>query len=68
MVNLEQIRQTSVEERIQLIELILQSLKQDLQISPTNEKPKAKPFKVRTFSLGQEVHVDRDRIYLERII
>jgi hypothetical protein len=68
MVNLEQIRHTSVEERIQLIELILQSLKQDLQISPTNEKSKVKPFKVREFSLGQEVHVDRDRIYAERLI
>lgn len=28
---------------------------------------KPKPFKVRKFSLGEEVHVDRDELYSDRV-
>jgi hypothetical protein len=68
MVDLTQIRQVPVAERIRIIELILQSLKQDMRPNLVRDKPTIvpKPFRVRQFNLGQEVHVDRDMIYAER--
>lgn len=68
MVDLAQIRQVPVAERIRMIELILQSLKQDMRLNFARDKPiiTHKPFKVQQFDLGQEVHVDRDMIYAER--
>ena len=69
MINLktiEQIQQASVAERIQIIELILQSLKYDMQINLAGEKSKFKLFKVRQFNLGKEVRVNRDVVYAER--
>ncbi|NIM16822.1 MAG: hypothetical protein GTO45_32965 [Candidatus Aminicenantes bacterium] len=62
-----QIKQSSIAERIQVIEIILQSLKNDIKQAPVKlNGKKFKPFKVRTFSLGGEVHVDRDELYSER--
>ncbi len=68
MVDLAQIRQVPVAERIHIIELILQSLKQDIRPNLARDKPAffPKPFRVRQFDLGQEVHIDRDMIYAER--
>jgi len=68
MVDLAQIRQVPVAERIHIIELILQSLKQDMSFNLARDKPTItpKPFKVRQFDLGKEVYVDRDLIYAER--
>jgi len=63
---IEQIQQASVAERIQIIELILQSLKYDMQINLTGEKSKFKLFTVRQFNLGKEVRVNRDVVYAER--
>lgn len=64
---IEQIKNSPVEERIQIIELILQSLKSDLKTKvKSTEKTKFKQFKVRKFSLGEEVHVNRDELYAER--
>lgn len=61
----DQIKQASIEERIQIIELILQSLKKDIR--PELEgKSQFKPFKIRKFSLGEEIHVERDKLYSER--
>jgi hypothetical protein len=63
----EQIKKSPVEERIHIIELILQSLKSDLKTKvKSTEKTKFKQFKVRKFSLGEEVHVNRDELYAER--
>ncbi len=59
-----QIKQASVEERISIIELILQSLQKDIR--PELEVGKSQFFKIRKFSLGKEVHVDRDELYSER--
>jgi hypothetical protein len=61
-----QIKQASLEERIQIIEIILQSLKKDIRIEPEVGKSQFKTFRVRKFSLGEEVHVDRDKLYSER--
>lgn len=61
---LQEIQGAPVEERLYLIEIILQSLKKDIEtISP----PPKKMFTVRKFSLGAEVHADRDQLYNERI-
>ena len=48
-----QIKQSSAAERIQLMEAILQSLKDDITAIQKNEKPKLKTFKVRKFHLGE---------------
>lgn len=61
-----QLKQASIEERIQLIELILQSLKKDIKPELEIGKSQFKHFKIRKFSLGEEVHVDRDKLYSER--
>lgn len=60
----DQIKRAPVEERLQIIEHILQSIKNDMLKPKTKEKFKL--FKVRKFSLGQEVHVDREELYSER--
>ena len=61
----DRIKKTPIEERIQIIELILQSLKNDIKTKNTG-KIKFKQFKIHKFSLGEEVHVNRDEIYSER--
>ena len=61
-----QIKQSSAAERIQLMETILQSLKDDIKAIHKNGKPKLKTFKVRKFHLGEEIHIDRDELYSQR--
>ena len=62
---LAQIQHAPLAERIQLIEVILQSLKDDIK-SGLSCRHRRKAFKVRKFNLGQEVCCDRDEIYAER--
>jgi len=64
-----QIKQSSIAERFQIMEIIFQSLKNDFKKAQGNadESSKPKPFKVRKFSLGEEVHVDRDELYSDRV-
>jgi len=63
----DRIKKSPIEERIKIIELILQSLKNDIKTKAKNTgKTKFKQFKIRKFSLGEEVHVNRDEIYSER--
>ena len=61
-----QIEHAPISERIHIIEYILQSLKHDIQPKTTPVIRQRKPFKVRSFHLGQDVHCDRDEIYAER--
>lgn len=61
-----QIQHASVAERIHIIELILQSLKQDMNRTVITGKPQFKTFRVRPFNLGTDIHVDRDTMYAER--
>ena len=63
---IQQLQHAPIAERIQMIELILQSLKQDIKESVSAKKRIEKPFKVRPFNLGRDIHVDRDMIYAER--
>ena len=62
----ERFQQEPVAERIRLIELILQSIKNDVETARPKERHAPKPFRVREFCLGQDVAVDRDSIYAER--
>jgi hypothetical protein len=62
-----QMKQASFTERIRFIEIILQSLKSDIKPKKAPRKRKTNTFKVRPFNLGEEVHVDRDELYKERI-
>ncbi|MCA9946801.1 MAG: hypothetical protein KC449_25145 [Anaerolineales bacterium] len=63
----QQLQHASVADRIQAIELLLQSLKDEMVYS----KPVlagTKPFRVRTFNLGVDVQVDRDEMYTDRVL
>ncbi len=62
----QQIQHAPIAERIQIIEVILQSLKQDISEGIRAKKRPWKPFKVRSFNLGQDIAIDRDEIYAER--
>jgi hypothetical protein len=59
---LNKLKTASIEERIETIELILKSVKEDLH----RPKPSPKPFKVRPVSLGEDIQVNREEIYGER--
>jgi len=60
-----QIQHAPLAERIQLIEIILRSLKEDIK-SSISHKSHRKAFRVRNFHVGQEIHCDRNEIYAER--
>ena len=59
----DEIKKMPVTQRIEILEVIAQSLRNEIEREPAVMKS---PFKVRKFNLGQEVHVDRDDIYSER--
>ena len=60
-----QIQHAPPAERIQLIEVILKSLKDDIK-SGISGRHRQTAFKVRKFRLGQEVCCDREEIYAAR--
>jgi hypothetical protein len=63
---IQQLQHTPLAYRIQVMELLLQSLK--AEITQHESVPvTAKPFRVRTFSLGAEIDMDRDQMYAERV-
>jgi len=66
ILNVSCLNQVTVEDRLQLTEMILQSLKQDISQKPVQSPTQNKKFVVRTFNLGQEVHINRDELYSER--
>ncbi len=59
------LQNTPLEDRIQIIELLLQSLKEDISSKDTKDKM-LEPFKIRTFNLGSDIKLDREEMYLER--
>lgn len=63
---LTQIQYAPLVERIQVLEVILQSLKHDVEQLEYPQEAQLKPFKVRHFNLGTDILVDRDVIYRER--
>ncbi|RJP19795.1 MAG: hypothetical protein C4527_26290 [Candidatus Omnitrophota bacterium] len=66
VVTVETIKKTSIEERLRIIELILQSIKIDILKNDSPQKKILHPFKVRKFSMGEEILVDREELYSER--
>lgn len=63
---IKQLQNISVSERIHLMEILLNSLKQDIKNIEKRDQLQRKRFTVRPFNLGQEIHVDRDILYVER--
>ena len=61
---IEEVKRAPVNEKIQLIEDLLEAIKNDIRISDKKIAPK--PFKVKKFSLGEDINVDRDEMYSER--
>lgn len=59
------LQNTPLEDRIQIIELLLQSLKEDISSKNTKDKM-LEPFKIRTFNLGSDIQIDREEMYLGR--
>ncbi|MBD3377445.1 hypothetical protein GF406_20625 [candidate division KSB1 bacterium] len=59
---LEKIKNYPVNERIEIIAEILESLKSDIQ----DKRKGKKSFKVKKIRLGQDVNIDRNKLYLER--
>lgn len=62
-----EVKHASITERIRFIEIILQSLKNEIKPHKARRKNKTGIFKVRSFDLGEEVHVDREALYEERM-
>ena len=52
--------------RIQVMELLLQSLKAEV-IPNESFQVTYKPFRIRTFNLGAEINIDREEMYAERV-
>lgn len=61
---LEEIKKCPVNERIEIIESLLDSLKAD--IMNQNQSTQYVPFTIKKISLGREIHVDRENLYSER--
>ncbi|MEM7331473.1 MAG: hypothetical protein AAF490_05210 [Chloroflexota bacterium] len=54
-----------LEDRTQIIELLLQYLKEDIS-SENRKEQKHEPFNIRTFNLGNDIQLDREEMFLER--
>ncbi|MBF0406168.1 MAG: hypothetical protein HQM10_02355 [Candidatus Riflebacteria bacterium] len=61
-----QLKNIPVEERLYLMEILLNSLKQDINNLKKKSRSKSDKFTVETFDLGQDISPDRDIIYAER--
>jgi hypothetical protein len=61
----QQLQYTPLTYRIQVIELLLQSLKHEIAQSEA-ARVSRKPFRVQTVDLGVDVTVDREEMYADR--
>lgn len=61
----QQLQQAPMADRIEAIEVLLQSLKRDIAYSEPRTNAQ-KRFTVRTFNLGADISVDRGEMYTER--
>jgi len=62
----QQLQYTPLAYRIQVIEPLLQSLKEEIAERKIAQSHR-KPFRVQTFDLGVDVIVDRKEMYAERV-
>ena len=63
---IELIKKSSLAERLEVIEILLQSIRTEIQVEKREEKAPHKKFKIREFDLGAESTFDRDELYGER--
>jgi len=63
---IQQLQGTSLTYRLQVIELLLQSLKDEIAQSEARQASR-KPFRVQSFDLGADVSVDRTELYADRV-
>ena len=63
---LETLQNSSVEERIAIIEVILQSLKSDIA-KISKSKASSQKFEVSTLDLGENITINREELYAERM-
>lgn len=61
----QQLQHAPIADRIQAIELLLQSLKDDIEPRKPLKKQR-KPFIIQTFNLGTDLQLDREELYAER--
>ena len=62
----QQLQHAPLTYRIQVMELLLQSLKAEV-IPNESFQVTYKPFRIRTFNLGAEINIDREEMYAERV-
>ncbi len=62
---IQQLQHAPLADRIQVIEVLLASLKHDITpAGPRRAHPE--PFRLRTFDLGRDISLDREEMYAER--
>lgn len=61
----EQLRHAPMTDRIQAIEVLLQSLEHNI-VPPRSSTIPQHSFTVRTFDLGTDIALDREEMYAER--
>ena len=61
----QQLQHAPLADRIQVIEVLLESLKHDIAQTEFRQTHPA-PFRVRTFDLGRDISLDREEMYAER--
>ncbi len=62
----QQLQYTPLTFRIQVIELLLQSLKDEI-VQSESVQPPQKPFCVQTFDLGVDITIGREEMYADRV-
>jgi hypothetical protein len=62
----QQLQHTPLMYRIQVIELLLQSLKKEIARNESFQGTH-KPFRVQTFNLRTDIYVDREEMYADRV-
>ena len=62
---IKQLQNAPLADRIQVIEVLLESLKHDI-VSAEPRQTNPAPFRIRTFDLGRDISIDRDEMYAER--
>lgn len=62
---MQQLQHAPLADRIQVIEVLLESLKHDI-VHAESRQARPAPFRVRTFDLGGDISLDREEMYAER--
>ena len=62
----QQLQSAPLSYRIQVIEMLIQSLKEELTQSESF-KGSPKPFRIRAFNLGADIQIDREEMYADRV-